>query len=311
MHDAENLIAVCDQTGDFDDTSEYQLLIRLLKEQTILDDDGTRRLRTKEEKENPSEVLLNPSDPEATFRYKAGSKHLGYVGNVVESVGEEGSLITDYAYEQNTYADNQFMKDHLNKQPVYETETLLVADGAYSGHANTKQANEHNIKLVTTNFTGRKPKDVFAEFVFSADVKELLKCAHGQTPLDSHYEKHNDRCDVHFCKKTCEVCPYQEKCNPKFRESTAYLEISHKAVDRGKQLQFMKTEEFQKYAYFRNGVEAIPSLLRRRYHVDKIPVHGKKRTRFHFGFKIAALNFQKLLDYCNSLDSCVHQDMIA
>lgn len=201
MHDAENLIAVCDQTGDFDDTSEYQLLIRLLKEQTILDDDGTRRLRTKEEKENPSEVLLNPSDPEATFRYKAGSKHLGYVGNVVESVGEEGSLITDYAYEQNTYADNQFMKDHLNKQPVYETETLLVADGAYSGHANTKQANGHNIKLVTTNFTGRKPKDVFAEFVFSADVKELLKCAHGQTPLDSHYEKHNDRCDVHFCKK--------------------------------------------------------------------------------------------------------------
>ena len=25
----------------------------------------------KEEVENPSEVLLNPSDPEATFRYKA------------------------------------------------------------------------------------------------------------------------------------------------------------------------------------------------------------------------------------------------
>lgn len=51
----------------------------------------------------------------------------------------------------------------------------------------------------------------------------------------------------------------------------------------------MKTEEFSKYARFRNGVEAIPSLLRRRYHVDKIPTHGKNRTRFHFGFKIAAL----------------------
>ncbi len=34
----------------------------------------------KEEVENPSEVLLNPSDPEATFRYKAGGRHLGYVG---------------------------------------------------------------------------------------------------------------------------------------------------------------------------------------------------------------------------------------
>lgn len=59
----------------------------------------------------------------------------------------------------------------------------------------------------------------------------------------------------------------------------------------------MKTEEFSKYARFRNGVEAIPSLLRRRYHVDKIPTHGKNRTRFHFGFKIAALDFQKLLGF--------------
>ena len=58
----------------------------------------------------------------------------------------------------------------------------------------------------------------------------------------------------------------------------------------------MKTEEFSKYAYFRNGVEAIPSLLRRRYNVDKIPTRGKNRSRFYFGFKIAALDFQKLLD---------------
>ncbi len=54
----------------------------------------------KKEIKNTSEVLLNPSDPEATFRYKAGGKNLGYVGNVVESVGETGSLITDYSYEK-------------------------------------------------------------------------------------------------------------------------------------------------------------------------------------------------------------------
>lgn len=48
MHDAEKLLQLCE--GDFDDTSEYQLLIRLLKEQTIFNDDGTRRLREKKEK---------------------------------------------------------------------------------------------------------------------------------------------------------------------------------------------------------------------------------------------------------------------
>lgn len=167
MHDAELLIELCNRTGEFDDTSEYQLLIRLLKERTITDDDGKRRLRKKEEVENSSEVLLNSSDPEATFRYKAGGKNLGYVGNVIESVGERTSLIIDYAYEQNTYADNQFMKDYLTKQSSFDDGSFIVADGAYSGEDNFKMANEHNIKLVTTNFTGRKPGDIYAEFKFT------------------------------------------------------------------------------------------------------------------------------------------------
>ena len=83
-----------------------------------------------EEVENPSEVLLNPSDPEATFRYKAGGRHLGYVGNVVEAVGEKSSLVIVYDYQQNTYADNQFMKDYLNEKKDFSDGSFIVADGA-------------------------------------------------------------------------------------------------------------------------------------------------------------------------------------
>ncbi len=82
----------------------------------------------KEEVENPSEVLLNPSDPEATFRYKAGGRHLGYVGNVVEAVGEKSSLVIVYDYQQNTYADNQFMKDYLKldiENPIIRINTAF------------------------------------------------------------------------------------------------------------------------------------------------------------------------------------------
>ena len=249
MHDAEKLIGLCDKTGDLDDTSEYQLLIRLLKERTIMDDDGTRCLRQKEEIENPSEALLNPSDPEATFRYKAGGKHLGYVGNVVESVGEKGNLITDYAYEKNIYADFKFTDD---------------------GHF-------------------------------------LIKCINGCKPEECTYDPGNDRSVAYFNPEECSSCPYKDRCQPRFLKTRVRKEVSWKAVGRAKQLQYMKTEEFSRYARFRNGVEAIPSLLRRRYHVDKIPAHGKNRTRFHFGFKIAALDFQKLLDYINNFDSCVPQ----
>ena len=84
----------------------------------------------KEEVENPSEVLLNPSDPEATFRYKAGGRHLGYVGNVVEAGKEKSSLVIDYDYQQNIYADNQFMKDYLNEKKDFSDGSFIVADGA-------------------------------------------------------------------------------------------------------------------------------------------------------------------------------------
>lgn len=299
MHDAEKLLKLCE--GAFDDTSEYQLLIRLLKEQTIFDDNGTRRLREKTEQEDPSHVLLNPADPEATFRKKAGKKHLGYVANLTENVGENSSLITDYAYEQNTYADSQFLKDHLEDEPVYDQEIIMVADGAYGSEANIAKAAEHGIKLVTTNFTGKKPADIFADFIFSEDGHELLECANHKVPISAHYDEHNDRCNAHFKRSDCESCPFFQECNPRMRKSYALREISWKAVNRAKHLRTMKTAEFRELAHFRNGVEALPSLLRRKYHVDKIPAHGKKRTKLHFGFKVAALNFQKLLDYEDSL----------
>lgn len=89
------------------------------------------------------------------------------------------------------------------------------------------------------------------------------------------------------------------------------LDSTLNLTGRAKQLQYMQTEEFSQYARFRNGVEAIPSLLRRRYHVDKIPTREKNRTGLHFGFNIAALNFQKLPDYTSSLSNCTQNTKIA
>lgn len=302
MRDAEILLTLCE--GNVDDTSEYQLLIRLLKEQTIFNDDGTRRLRDKSEKEDASRVLMNPADPEATFRRKAGGKHIGYVGNIVEAVGKTGSVVIDYACEQNIYSDNQFLTDYLARQPVYDETATLVADGAYSGENNVKAAAEHRMKFIATNFTGKKPADIFAEFRFDETGRTLLECGNHKKPIYTHYDEHNDRCNAHFSIEDCQSCPYREQCNPGFRKSYALREVSWKAVNRANQLRYMQTDEFKEYAHFRNGVEAIPSLLRRKYNVDKIPAHGRKETGFYFGFKIAALNLQKLLDYINGLKQC-------
>lgn len=143
------------------------------------------------------------------------------------------------------------------------------------------------------------------------DAEKLLECINGKHPYDTHYDKVNERCDARFALCDCQKCPYQKECKPRLRKNSALKEISWKAVNRGKQRRYMKTDEFRELAHFRNGVESIQSLLRRRYKVDKIPAHGKKETRLHFGFKIGALNFQKLLNYYNSLEKCGSKQEVA
>ena len=134
--------------------TEYQLLVRCLSEQTIVEE-ASRRLRTKEDGGFHSGMLQNPSDPDATFRAKAGKEHQGYVANLEETVGKNGSVITDYQYEKNNYSDSQFLKDSLERSEVHKEETTLIADGAYSGKENHDLATEKNIRLINTDLFGK------------------------------------------------------------------------------------------------------------------------------------------------------------
>ena len=91
------------------DSSEYQLLVRVLSEQS---DDSDGNPKPKKNKDISSGSLQNPSDPDATYRKKAGKDHKGYVGNIVETIGEDGDgLITDVAFEENNHSDSSFCKE--------------------------------------------------------------------------------------------------------------------------------------------------------------------------------------------------------
>lgn len=86
--DADKRLTICG--SDFDDTTEYQLVLRCLSEQTVLEN-STRRLRNKEDGGFSSSMLQSPTDPDATFREKAGKQHRGYVANLEEN--EDGTRI--------------------------------------------------------------------------------------------------------------------------------------------------------------------------------------------------------------------------
>lgn len=72
----------------------------------------------------------------------------------------------------------------------------------------------------------------------------------------------------------------------------------------------MSTEEFKNYARLRNGVEAVPSNIRRNYHLEKKP-RGKQRSKFFFGSKIAALNSRKLFNYVKGMGNYAQNPVLA
>lgn len=294
LKDADTLLERC--SGSFDDVTEYQLFVRCLSEQTIVEN-GKRRLRTKEDGSMSSGMMQSPVDPDATFRDKAGKQHRGYAANVEESVGSEGSIVTDYQFDSNNKSDSEFLKDHLADIGHQDEETVVITDGAYSGEENVKTAAEQNVKLVTTDLLGKDVEPVMGDFKFSEDGTRVLRCPAGHEPKSNWYNKQSGQVNVSFPRECCAGCPLQQYCHPKIFKRVSKLTVSVKMKNRANAQKQMETEEFKQYARLRNGVETVPSLLKNRYGVNRMSAHRKIRCKFSFGCKIAALNFRKLFRF--------------
>ena len=307
LSDGDKLLAMCE--SEYNDSTEYDLFVRCLSEQTIVENE-TRRLRTKEDGSMRSTMMQNPSDPEATFRSKAGKEHRGYVANFEECVGLNGSVVTEYQYEQNNHSDSQFIREHLQQMDYQEERTVIITDGAYSGTENTQLAADKNVELITTNLTGKPAADILADFEFNEEGTKVLRCPAGYAPKSCSYMKQSNQCAVSFLHEQCASCPHQKQCKPKIFKRVAKIVTSKAAHERAKIQRNMRSEEFKNYARLRNGVETIPSNMRNNYHLEKIP-RGKQRGKFFFGSKIAALNFRKLFTYVRGLGHYAQNPVLA
>lgn len=295
LSDASILMRLC-AGGDYDEYNEYQLLLRVLDEQTNRQEDGSYQLREAGDPAMHAGILQNPSDPDATYREKAGKGHRGYVANFVEEKGENGSIITEYQFEENTYSDSRFIQDYIEEIGSQESPVTIVADGAYSGAGVEAVAARNNVSVVNTNLTGKEAKDIAADFMFNDDGTRVIECPNGKAPKSCSCTK-TGLCVVSFRKEDCENCPFRDQCNPKEYARTTRVTISVKTQQRARKQRERKTKEFRKMSAFRNGIETVPSFLRRCFDVDRMPVRGKQRTGFFLGCKVGALNVRKFCDF--------------
>ena len=278
------------------DKEEYKLLCRVIEDQTETDENGKRVVKDKRDISPTS--LQNPSDPDATFRRKAGKDHTGYVGNVVETVCENGlGIITTMDFEPNTHSDSQFLKDYLAQRPEDAAPETLVTDGAYGGQENVNLAKEKGVELVTTGLSGKDPDVIMGEFELSEDGTRVLRCPMGHAPEKCTYKERDSMCRANFLRCHCEKCPYRARCHVREQKNSFVVYVSSKTIDRANMLKQLSTEKYRKLARLRNGVECRPSLLRRRMDIDRMPVLGYYRTKMRFMLKTGASNLIALFCY--------------
>ena len=291
IEDATTLIA---KLGDaYFELPEYQLLRRVLLEQTETDSKGN--VIPKDKKSITPSSLQNPSDPDATYRSKAGKANKGYVGNLVETVDENGSIITSYDYAVNSHSDSSFCKETIEKLGKQETKTTLIADGAYASTENVDLAADNNIELITTALLGKTPDVIQASFQIDSNKREVIKCPAGYKPYKTSYYEETGLYRASLNKKSCEHCPLREQCGARLQKKSAYVLITEKMVQRASYLQKLSSEEYRSLSKKRNGVEGLPSVLRRRYHVDNMPVRGLVRSKIWFSLKVGAINAKRVL----------------
>ena len=302
INDAVALLPKC--KDGYGQTDDYQLLQRAIDEQTKEDDKGNRVAKTKEDGMSP-DILQNPSDPDATYRSKAGKSHKGYSANLVEAVDEKGSVIVDYQYDVNTRSDASFIREYIENSGTSEETTALIADGAYASEETSGLAAGKNIGLLTTGLLGRKPKEILGRFTIDETGHKVTSCPAGNSPKSGSYINRTDSIRVSFHKHQCEGCPYQSECSPDIKSRTASLLIPLKSRRRIlESTEIMDDETRTLIGRIRNGIETVPSIIRNKYLVDKMPVRGKLKTKQFFGFKIAALNVSKLIRFAKGQLKC-------
>jgi hypothetical protein len=213
--------------------------------------------------------------------------------NFVEDCGEEGNIITKYEYDVNLHSDSEFGAEVIEELGHQEEKTVLITDGAYASDNNFTAAKGNNIELVTTALTGAVPPAIVLEFEIEDDL--IKTCPAGHTPIDSTYNEDTETHRSHFDSEICNTCPRNEECPARIHSKTASVDISETTIDRAEYVEELSTETYKEYARKRNGVEGIPSILRRRYGVDHMPVRGLLRSKMWMGFKIGAINIKRVI----------------
>ncbi len=272
-------------------TKEFKLLERLIDEQ--YDNDNNK---PKDGKEIKTASMQTPVDPDATYRYKYGN-NVGYVANFVEATNNGNPLIVDWDVDKNITSDTKYINDYLDKKEENNEIEVEIVDGAYYSEDIKNKGMKKGIEIHPTELVGKKAKDDnLLEFKIDEETHQVLECPNGVKPIDSKYNQKKKRITAKFDKEQCEKCPFRDKCAvDKSPKKTNTLRTTVDKINTAKQREKNNDPEYRKISNMRAGIEGIPSILRRRNHIDQRPNQGEVYLKMDFGSSVISINIKRAI----------------
>jgi hypothetical protein len=250
----------------------YKALERIFYEQCEVTEN-----RVKVKTKTGSDVMQNPSDPDATYD---GHKGPGYQVQLSETCNPENevqlitSAIPQTACESDGGSLGKVLDDLENNDLLPDT---MLADTAYCGDENIQLAESKNVELVgpvAGNSDYDDEKLSVDDFDIDEASEEVRCCPSGHAPHSSVYNEQSGKTVTVMSSEACSRCEFFSQCPVEKRKGQYRLEHTPKQRRLAARRKEEATEIFPERYKPRGGIEATNSGAKRKTGLGQLRVRG-------------------------------------
>jgi len=290
------------------DSDEGKLLQEVISNQTKLNEKGEVIPRENYEIDgNSCQSPYEPGPDGATCRTKDNKTTQGYSAQVVQRVGEKGGypVIVNWDVKPNTYSDQNYARAFYDQfgradfDPKKDKYTVVCCDGLYCNSLELRTyAMSRAIIPVCGTLTGYGYDELTQGFQVNLDGHTVTECPAGKAVEMVNWNEVKGTVRLHVPGGECATCPHRDTCGASIlKNGTGSLQLKLSRYAESQTMHDMGEETFREFVNKRNGVEGVPSVLRRAYDIDDVPYFGIWYARYTVCLSVTAMNLRTLLRF--------------
>jgi hypothetical protein len=309
------LIMIFKNDPHVSDSEPYQLMVRLFKEQCMVQDPsgsstGKRNgKQIKVKNKTEGEQLQSPYDPDASYGHKGN----GYSAHITETCNNKKSceIITDYEVHGAARSDVGKAVDVVNRLASADLKpNRLFADGGYPSVPSSLDIVGHDIKFMAPVNRPRISDQSIGRELFTFDKNGcVLRCPQRHRPVAHRMRSCNNKkgkaLHAIFNGDICRACGKLEQCPVRAPNNRARgcnvrnttgdfrLEVTAQLRLRDQMYADQQSNEWKQQYKIRAGIEATMSELKRSHGMGKLRVRRAPKVCFAVACKVIACNIKR------------------